>query len=233
MRLLLYSEFLGEDFTSPPWQHTKTSQWIAMKRYLGDTAMPNFYCGEIGPHSNFDLMKSVNCRHVAAIDPYNGSEGAGLQEVPTLPYPLALFRCALGETSEVIPDSLFDLTYSVSVMEHIGQYEAAYDCEPSSAPPEGQETKRNLFCEELFRITKPGGITAHTIDHAARNLSYHSNFIAAGFEPITPVEKFCTVQDALTLPDAVRQKVGWLGEREMPVSEQSLHAVLFATYRRP
>ncbi len=128
--------------------------------------------------------------------------------MPPLPYPFVLFRCALGETSAVIPDALFDYTYSISVLEHIGQAEANYDCQPTSEPPPAQEAKRQAFCHELFRITKPGGITVNTIDHAARNLSYHHNFTAAGFESLCPPEQFCTVQ-------------------------QALHAVLWAAYRRP
>ena len=233
MQLLKYSQFIGKDFSSPVWLHTKGAQLIAMTLHLQEVLQPQDFCAEIGPHANFKVLEQLPCRHPAVIEPYNGSEGAGLAEVPPLPYPFVLFRCALGETSAVIPDSLFDYTYSISVLEHIGQAEANYDCQPTSEPPLAQESKRQAFCHELFRITKPGGITVHTIDHAARNLSYHHNFTAAGFESLCPPEQFCTVEQALSEPDAVRQRLGWLGERTMPPEEQALHAVLWAAYRRP
>jgi hypothetical protein len=233
MELVRYSSFFGEDFSTQQWMHTKPAQWILMKRHLRKVLKRDDSCAEIGPHNNFAIIESLTCRHKALIDPYNGSGGAGLSEIPPLPYPCVLFRSALGETSDIISDRLFDCTYSISVLEHIGQAEAGYDCNPTNEPPQAQEDKRQAFCNELFRITKPGGITLHTIDHAARNLSYHLNFCSAGFESLCPPEKFCTVEQALGDVDAVRQRVGWRGERKMLPDEQALHAVLWAAYRRP
>lgn len=233
MRLLRYSQFVGKDFSSPVWLHTKAAQLIAMKLHLQEVVRESDCCAEIGPHDNFKVITDLPCRYPAIIEPYNGSGGAGLAEIPPLPYPCVLYRCALGETSQLIPDALFHCTYSISVLEHIGQAEAGYDCHPTDTPPLAQEALRQAFCNELFRITAPGGITVHTIDHAARNLSYHHNFTRAGFQSLIPEDQCCSVEDALTDPDAVRQRVGWLGEREMPASEQALHAVLWAAYHRP
>lgn len=232
MKLLRYKDFVGQDFADPGWAHTKTAQWILMKNYLS-AIDPSSFCAEIGCHNNFRIFQQLPCARTALIEPYNGSGGCGLNEIPPLPYPCILFRCAIGETSAVIPDAMFDWTYSISVLEHIGQAEANYDCRPTDAPPLAQERKRNAFCAELFRVTKPGGITVHTIDHAARNLSFHANFVSAGFESLCPIEQFCSVEQALNDVDAVRQRVGWLGEGTMPVEEQPLHSVIWAAYRRP
>jgi hypothetical protein len=203
-----------------------------MQRKLAAVVESHHVVADIGAHSHFDVLLNLVARSKLIIDPYNGSGGAGLSAIPELPYPIGLFRCALGETSAIIPDNTFDLTFSISVLEHIGQAESNYDCEPTTMLPAVQEAKRTAFCAELFRITKPGGMTLHTIDHAARNLSYAHNFSQAGFVDSLPG---CSVavDDALHDTDAVRQRVGWLGERVMPPDEQKLHSVLYAAYLKP
>jgi hypothetical protein len=139
----------------------------------------------------------------------------------------------VGPDSSIIPDTFFDITLSISVIEHIGQAEAGYDCKPTSQPPAAQEALRDEFCAELYRMARPGGVTLHTVDHAARNLSFVANFLRAGFEPLeagVPPD----VEQCLSDPDAVRQRVGWRKPHlPMPVQEQALHACLLMGFRRP
>jgi len=203
-----------------------------MKKHLSSHVKSHYVVPDIGAHANFEILSNLNVKSRCIIDPYNGSGGAGLSKIPELPYPISLYRCAIGVDSSIIPDHTFDLTFSISVLEHIGQAESNYDCQPANPPPSAQEAKRDLFCRELFRITKKGGLTLHTIDHAARNISFFDNFTKASFQVLPSCNQPSTNQ-ALDDKDAVRQKCGWLGERMMGDQEQRLHSVLFLACIKP
>jgi hypothetical protein len=231
--LLRYGDYEPVAHDSPWATHTKHYQHIEMTRIAGRFGRPGGNVGEVGCKTNFNnLLQFRGSRHFV-IDPYNGAPGAGPTEIPKLPYPIALFRCLVGPDSQIIPDQFFDLTLSISVIEHVGQQEAGFDCEPTSEPPLAQERLRDLFCQELFRTTRPGGLTFHTVDHAARNLSFLANFRKAGFELIEN-QPAPTVDTCLNDPDAVRQRVDWRRhDKPMPADQQRLHACLMMGFRRP
>ncbi len=229
-----YSQEQNEDAFA---LHTKHYQHIEVDRFVERFAGQHGIVCEIGPHSNFRHITTFPGFHRAIIDPYNNAPGAGISVIPeTLPYPVTLYRCLLGADSDMIPSSSFDVTFSVSVIEHIGQAEAGYDCNPTDNPPEGQEAPRNAFCRELFRVMKPGGITFHTVDHAARNLSFRKNFLDAGFVPLEPERPVPTIQECLKSPTAIRQRRLWAKPQHhilMPDDEQPLHSVLMMAFVKP
>ncbi len=235
IKLLRKSAFTEEQNSARAAVYTKYYQHLEITRFLsGYTGeMEGFVC-EIGPWQNFKYLRAFQRARLCIIDPYNNATGGGLANVPqNLPYPCSLYRCLLGVDSRVIPDRLLDLSFSVSVLEHIGQAECGYDCNPVEQPPEVQEAPRNAFCRELFRITKPGGITVHTVDHAARNLTLVKNFLATGFEPMN-AGSGPTLDECLSDPDVIRQQRDWIeDDKPMPEEERVLHGVLFMAFRRP
>lgn len=101
--------------------------------------------GEIGAdHSRLlpDLQHHGN--KCFAIDTYDRAIGGGKTSRP-VDANYRFFDCLVGSSSRnVIPDSFFDLTFSVSVLEHVPDLP-------------------NFFSENI-RITKPGGIILHMID---------------------------------------------------------------------
>ena len=203
-----FSEYTLNAFLKEP--HTKTFQRLHLLKLIKEYVKPTDVVADIGAHSYFDILLASGARTQFIIDPYNGAEGCGLSSIPKLPYPCALFRCQIGIDSKIIPDNLFHVTFSCSVLEHIGQAESGYDCSPTCNPPYVQEVIRRRFCREMFRIIKPGGLTIHTVDHAARNHSFRRNFESAGFSVVSfSDETIYTVEEALLAPDAVRQRVCW------------------------
>jgi len=75
----------------------------------------------------------------------------------------------LGSFMPELPDRHFDLSFSISALEH---------SDPTDAP---------AICEDLYRVLKPGGLTVHTIDTpldqpGLRLEPWHAAFVAAGFE---------------------------------------------------
>jgi hypothetical protein len=232
--LLRKSSFDPATNASPEAVHTKLYQHVEMMRVLERYTGQTIAVAEIGPHAQFDVLNAFRVARRAVIDPYDNAGGCGLPSVPAnLPYPVALYRCLLGVDSAIVPGGLFDLTFSISVIEHIGQREANYDCRPTANPPKGQEDARRAFCEELFRVTSPGGVTIHSVDHAARNLSYVANFLAAGFEALVAGQAV-SVEECLSDPDAVRQKRAWHEPRRvMSEADRRLNSVLIMGFARP
>lgn len=229
-----YSQEQNEDAFA---LHTKHYQHIEVDRFIERFSGQSGVVCEIGPHSNFRHITTFPGFHRCILDPYNSAPGAGISFIPdTLPYPITLYRCLLGVDSDTIPEATFDVTFSVSVLEHIGQAEAQYNCNPTDDPPEGQEAPRNAFCRELFRVMKPGGITFHTIDHAARNLSFVKNFLDAGFIPMEPERRLPSIDECLNSKTAVRQRRGWAKPQHhihMSIEEQPLHGVLMMAFTKP
>lgn len=73
----------------------------------------------------------------------------------------------------------------------------------------------------------------HTIDHAARNLTFVQNFIDSGFMPLSNSQPI-TMDEILVGQDVVRQKRNWvLHDTPMPEEEQKLHGVLFMAFLKP
>jgi hypothetical protein len=220
---------------------TKTYQHIFLKNKIRDLLKTGLFIGDIGAHTFYGLLDSISVfdQHEtisrAIIDPYNSAGGGGTANLPPdFPYPAILFRCLLGIDSHIIPSNLFDITFSCSVLEHIGQKECNYDLNPTSSPPEKQENPRNAFCNELFRIMKPGGVTLHAIDHAPRNLTFIANFQNAGFTLSEPQQ--CDLDTALDDPDLIRQRYQW-GTRPkplpMPAQGLRLNSVLYIQAHKP
>lgn len=232
IKLLKKTDFTFEENQNPNNVHTRYYQHLFMKKFCQRFIETSGYVGEIGPHSYFEILNLFQKAKICIIDPYNSAPGDGLPNIPSnIPYPCILFRCAIGIDSHIIPDNFFDLTFSMSVLEHIGQKECNYDCNPVIPPPEIQEKCRDAFCSELYRIMKKGGITFHTIDHAARNLTYYNNFIKAGFEPYDKNYPIPTLEECLYDPDAVRQLRVWgAWDQPMPLNEIKLHGVLFMAF---
>ncbi|MEQ8934772.1 MAG: hypothetical protein RIE56_03145, partial [Amphiplicatus sp.] len=190
--------------------------------------------GEIGAKAYFKCLLSFLSAKRFIVDPYDGAPGGGLSDIPKLPFPVGLFRCYIGAGESVIPDGFFDLTFSISVIEHIGQVETGYDRAPAMSPPPEQESPRDKFCNDLFRITAPGGVTLHSVDHAARNRSFAANFLRAGFEPIRD-DALPSVEECMNDRDNVVQMMKW-GKRSNEPSEPedwALDSVLMMGFRRP
>jgi hypothetical protein len=232
--LLKKSAYSDEQNADPQAVFTKWYQHIEVTRFAAPYLDSAGVVCEIGACIDCRQLSAFHLAHKVIIDPYNGAAGSGATYIPDdMPYPLVLYRCLLGVDSEIIPNDLLDISFSVSVLEHIGQEASGYECQPTNTPPEGQEGPRDALCRELFRVTKPGGITFHTIDHAARNLSWRRNFLAAGFK-LLKGDPEPTVNDCLDDPDAVRQRRTWWNHEEaMPAEEQSLHSVLMMAFRKP
>lgn len=84
----------------------------------------------------------------------------------------------LGEFLPQLPSRHFSLSFSISALEH---------SDSSDAP---------TICADLYRITKPGGLTVHTIDTPAHNSKlrlepWHDAFLAAGFEYLEEPDLAC------------------------------------------
>ncbi|MEZ6243400.1 MAG: methyltransferase domain-containing protein [Phycisphaerales bacterium] len=207
------------------------------ERFLADW-LPR-YCPEgarvleVGANENTTVLSVLPASEKWIADPYSAVGGSLRRNVPDLGPGYHIARCAVGENSNALPSDFFDLVFSSSVLEHIGQEAAGFDCRYTPTPPEGQETPRNRFCEEVFRILKPGGVTIHTIDHAVRNLTFDANFRAPGFEPLLPgesIDRGAMMDDA----DALRQTVTWTPARDpLPPEKARLHSVLIVGYRKP
>lgn len=197
-----------------------------LPQYIGKEAN----VADVGANTNFLNLRGLAAREKWVIDPYDGQAGRGMASIPDIPDDIQIIRCTVGRNSGIISSGYFDVVFSSSVLEHIGQAEVKFDYKPTSNPPSAQEDPRNAFCRECFRIIRPGGVTIHTIDHAPRNLSYVENFLKAGFELLQPGE--VTVDELLNSPDAVRQQVLWK-DNTVPHPNPEYHSVLLVGFRKP
>jgi hypothetical protein len=112
-------------------------------RYIGKGS--GRVIGEIGAdHSRILPDLSLMGDEVYGIDVYDRSIGGGKTSPPIDPG-YKLFNCLIGYgTRDVIPEEFFDITFSVSVIEHVPNI--------------------SMFFEDNIRITKLGGLIIHMID---------------------------------------------------------------------
>lgn len=229
----MYAE---EDHRSSWAAHTKHYQHIEFQRvaarFAGQMTARNV--GEIGAKSYFDALLAYARSRRFVIDPYRDAPGGGLSSIPALPFPIGLFRCYVGFGDTVIPDEFFSLTFSISVVEHIGQQETGFDRHPVVVPPLEQEQPRDAFCRDLFRLTAPGGLTIHTVDHASRNRSYVENFLKAGFELID-ADVIPSLSECMEDRTNVVQLTKWGKEINKPSGPEdwALDSVLMMGFKRP
>lgn len=74
-------------------------------------------------------------------------EGAGIGPTVEYRYPgIKNISAYLGDFSSDLPSNYFDLVFSISVVEHI------------------EDEKYASFIQDISRILKPGGVTAHAVD---------------------------------------------------------------------
>ncbi len=188
---------------------------------------------EVGANKNTIILDALAGTERWIADPYDARGVGVLSEPPDLGPDYTISRCVIGLSSNALPSEHFDLIFSSSVLEHIGQREANFDLQYTPDPPEAQETLRRAFCEECFRLLRPGGVTVHTIDHGVRNISFDANFREAGFEALDPAQTV-THQQMLDDPEALRQTVAWHGAPEpLHPGIARLNTVLAIGYRRP
>tara|TARA_R110001606_G_scaffold280273_1_gene428949 strand:- start:144 stop:857 length:714 start_codon:yes stop_codon:yes gene_type:complete len=231
--LLKKSMYSQEDHRSDWAGHTKHFQHIEFDRIAAKYPSSG-NVGEVGAKTWFKCLDSFVDARRFVIDPYDGAPGGGLSDIPKLPFPVGLFRCYIGYGESVIPDRFFDLTFSISVIEHIGQAETGFDRQPVKVPPPEQEIPRDKFCEDLFRITAPGGVTIHSVDHAARNRTYVDNFLRAGFELISE-QDVPSEDECMNDRENIVQLTKWGRKSDQPsdLTDWELDAVMIMGFRRP
>ena len=129
--------------SNPIRYHLKYAQDVVAYKLIGRE--PVGVLGEIGAdHSRLlpDFVRHGNSAY--AIDVYDRSIGGGKVGPPT-DVNYKFFNCLVGINSQdVIPTNHFDVVFSVSVVEHIEDFES-------------------LFSDNI-RIVKPGGLILHMID---------------------------------------------------------------------
>ena len=208
---------------------TKVYQNLWINDILGQLVQPGMRILEIGANDAFGNLKGCLRCELWAADPYQGA-GGGMLTPPTVPGVL-ISQCEIGITSNALPNNFFDIVFSSSVLEHVGQRECFYDCHPVNPSPAVQELPRNLLCKEIYRFLKPGGFSIHSIDHAVRNVSFMNNFLGAGLKqwkesPIPSSEEMVSDKDAFT------QTWDW-HDSSKPISEPWLHPVICSVFVKP
>ncbi|MCJ2134961.1 hypothetical protein MKK69_12960 [Methylobacterium sp. J-026] len=232
LELLRSDIFFKDELDHPASGYAKWFQRIHTMRLCASYHDRKNFC-EVGANDYLEILKQFpGDKYI--IDPYDGLEGMGAAILPPdIPDRCEVFRCALGVDSGDIPGDLFDYVITVSVIKHIGQSETNFDCEPLDYRPKEQEEPRDAFCNELFRVMRPGGVTIHSIDHAPHNRSYLKNFTDAGFELLRN-DELPSVDECLHDLSAVRQRHDWLDPAiPMPVEEMRLHSVLTMGFVKP
>ncbi|OZH51453.1 hypothetical protein AFK68_30980 [Hydrocoleum sp. CS-953] len=188
----------------PPNASTKVYQHLFLDQYLPFFVAPDSRVLEIGANRNFKQLLALNVAERWVADPYDGKAGRGSTKMPESVDKVYISRCTVGIDSNAIPSDFFDLVFSSSVLEHVGQKAVNYDCRYTENPPSAQEIPRQKLCDEIYRITKPGGINIHAIDHGVRNITYVKNFLASGFELLLEDPPF-TIDEMIADENAIRQ----------------------------
>ncbi len=138
---ILDNDIMTEIPPNPKW-HLKDIQDAVAYSYLHDKA--GLDIAEIGAGRSRLLAALAGRNRCYAIDEYKGV-GGGPKSRPTLKE-VEFVNCIIGNSKEVIKDAIFDVIFSVSVVEHV----------PSDQLP--------AFFSDCWRILKPGGLMLHLID---------------------------------------------------------------------
>jgi hypothetical protein len=212
-----------------PEDNTKVYQDLWTKDILRRVTKPGMRVLEIGANVAFDNLRSCKGCELWVADPYEGL-GAGSTTPPSVP-DIIISRCAIGATSNALPSNFFDVIFSSSVLEHVGQAECQYDCHPVDLPPEVQEIPRRALCQEMTRILKTSGLSIHSIDHAVRNVTYMKNFLDAGLK-LWQESAIPTIDQMIHDPDALTQTRDW-HDPSKPLFEAWLHPVICSVFYKP
>ena len=99
---------------------------------------------EIGAGHSRILPALVKQNRCHAVDEYKGADG-GPSTLPDIPG-VQFVHAKLGADSSSLPNGSFDVVFSVSVLEHVGNANVT------------------AFFEDCWRILKPGGLMIHLVD---------------------------------------------------------------------
>lgn len=164
---------------------------------------------ELGAGTHLAQIRLCPAKHRYVIDPYDGS-GSG----PTTPPEVDTISVIVAEIGAgTLESDYFDLTFSTSVLEHIGR-NVGVGFVPAGGAVDGRlrEAYRR-FWEDLLRVTKPGGITLHTVDSGSRNVPYCWDIpLEVGWEPMSPAPHKHRVRLPHIMqfdPNSVRQHDLW------------------------
>ncbi|MFI4896374.1 MAG: class I SAM-dependent methyltransferase [Phycisphaerales bacterium JB059] len=230
--MLLYAKDSDYDDLEPC-VNTKTWQERFLIENLKRHVTADARVLEVGANDNTLILDAIGKGEHWIADPYDAGGAGVLAEPPELDPRIIISRCNIGASSNALPSDYFDVIFSSSVLEHIGQRETNFDTRYTPNPPEEQERPRRAFCRECMRLLKPGGVTIHTIDHGVRNISFDANFREVGFEPLNP-EDTLTHREMLDDPEALRQTMSW-HDKTQPLHPgvARLNTVLAVGYRKP
>lgn len=102
------------------------------------------------------LVKQNSCH---AVDEYKGADG-GPSTLPEIPG-VQFVRAKLGVDSSSLPSSSFDVVFSISVLEHVGNASVT------------------AFFEDCWRVLKPGGLMIHLVDAYVETVVFPDNPLVA------------------------------------------------------
>lgn len=122
--------------------HLKSIQDAVCLSYIGDVRDKSI--AEIGGGDSRLLRHLAPKNRCVNIDRFEG-QGKGPNSEIRIPH-VRNVRVFMGEFSDQLQDNEFDLTFSISVIEHVPNQNLA------------------KFFEDVHRITRSGGLTIHLID---------------------------------------------------------------------
>ena len=122
--------------------HLKTAQDLGVYKYL--RPLKGQTIAEIGGGASRLLQRMSAQNKCYNIEKFEGADGGPGQEIKI--EGVRNIKAFLGEFSPDVPTALFDVVFSISVVEHV----------PDDA--------LSAFFEDGMRILKPGGVWLHAID---------------------------------------------------------------------
>lgn len=133
---------------------TKVYQGFFLERYLPLFVNPSSRVLEIGADQNFRQLLALNVSERWVADPYDGQAGAGSTEPPQGPG-INIAQCTIGVNSDAIPSNYFDLIFSSSVLEHVGQQAVNYDCRYVEDPPQNKKFQGQSYVMKFIVLPNP------------------------------------------------------------------------------